>query len=285
MGPVDGEHTGCKDGFGEGNKGKPSEMSNLCVKGGVSSNSEVEMTLAGGDHLLFPENERNSSGHDDTETVSERVVSESNHSKEFPNNTRARGERGDNEEKDGAGVEAATNVETRINGQGDIVEEREDKEINDESSSNLEGSCSAEEEGSGDVEEQEDSVRNILDKYLPLLERSGAETTRIEGDCGEMVTDKEYKCVEKPVEAEEGDETMEDGEDNGDKKTARGSIEMVREGGNFGDPPLEERSKPDCETGNMGEERGNPGGNSNGNLGGGILAKLIFGNFDSKGRY
>ena len=133
-------------------------MSNLCVKGGVSSNSEVEMTLAGGDHLLFPENERNSSGHDDTETVSERVVSESNHSEEFPNNTRARGERGDKEEKDWAGVEAATNVETRINGQGDIVEEREDKEINDESSSNLEGSCSAEEEGGGDVEEQEDSV-------------------------------------------------------------------------------------------------------------------------------
>ena len=82
-----------------------------------------------------------------------------------------------------------------------------------------------------------------------------------------------------------GDDNDEDGEDNGDKKRARGSIEMVEERGNFGEPPLEERSKLDCETGNMGEERGNPGGNSNGNLGGGILAKLIFGNFDSKGRY
>ena len=52
MGPVDGESTGCKEGFGEGNEGKLSEMSNLCVKGGVSSNLEVEMTLAGGQTSL-----------------------------------------------------------------------------------------------------------------------------------------------------------------------------------------------------------------------------------------
>lgn len=234
--------------------------------------------------------------------------------------------RSDMEEK--VGDNGSKGVEIKSGDQGNIVK-REEEESDDKDCQNAEEERSSGEE-EDDGREEDANVRNILDKYLPLLERVGAGVNQTEDKCEsgqgeevennrnpnqeeledgvqgaevvvnqvdvediseekiedestEIVTDKEDISEDKTAdEVAEAAEIIVDKEDICEEKTGDGSMEVVIDNKNITseEKSPEGRIEAHCEEGrrmkNAREGGENPGG---------ILTNLIFGNFDSKGRY
>ena len=188
--------------------------------------------------------------------------------------------------------------------------------------------CPEEEDGGG--KEEDANVRDILDKYLPLLEREGAGVNQIEGGCedgheeevdkernhnqeeledggptsAEMVVNQVNNVDQEEINEEnredESSEMVMDKEDINDEKTADEGGEMTASREDIcEEKSIDERMEMvngkediiedekvdkriisqyegDARMNNAGEREDNPGG---------ILTNLMFGNFDSKGRY
>ena len=315
-----GEDRKGMDGLGEGGTYvKVEESSN-------TSSADVEAKNNPNARSHVPEmdeyEERNSSEGDDA-TVSEGMGSELKYSKEIPKNTRAmKGWKGMDKKEE---AEDVKDMDIKSNDRGSFAERGHEGD-NDQDWDDSEERCSGEELEKGGREEDA-SVRDILDKYLPILERGGAGVDQREGKCGggqevennrnhnqgeledgdqsaemvvnqvdqvheedlseektedgstEMVIDKEDISVEKSADEYEimadreniyeekmRDQRMllvNDKEDVGEEKSLDGTIKSYCEGG--------------ARMSNAGKGGDDPGG--------GILTKLVFGNFDSKGRY
>ena len=311
-----GEDRKGMDGLGEGGTYvKVEESSN-------TSSADVEAKNNPNARSHVPEmdeyEERNSSEGDDA-TVSEGMGSELKYSKEIPKNTRAmKGWKGMDKKEE---AEDVKDMDIKSNDRGSFAERGHGGD-NDQDWDDSEERCSGEELEKGGREEDA-SVRDILDKYLPILERGGAGVDQREGKCGggqEVENNRNHN----QGELEGGDQSAEmvvnqvdqvDEEDIGEEKIEEdGSTEMVIDKGDISvdkaadeDAQLmagRENIQEKSEDGSMvsvidkedtGEEKSVDesyceGGARMSNAGkgedpGGILTNLVFGNFDSKGRY
>ena len=305
-----------KDSMGEDSKGRSygtGDKEGTGVKIEGSSHAEVDGTLSGCVEAKNNPNENAARSHspemdielgeedgEDAETVGERVVSDSKHCKETPNNTRAWKKRKGMVGAKGTKVDQETIAGGGGNGEANNSEESE--------------------EDGGEVDDGV-TVRDILDKYLPILERGSSGTNQTEGKYGgEEVkknqnhklgeleeSDQSPEMLEDQVDEEDlhknknedvSKETVMDKEDISEEKTAYGGTEMMADGENMYKEKREYgrmvvidkeaisakkshdgRIKSYCEVearmGDAGHGGGGPGG---------ILTNLIFGNFDSKGR-
>ena len=332
--PEEGDTALVKDGVGEdireghseacdlGDEGEAEKVedgSKLQVDRTSSSNVEAKNYLHVPDTGQIEEgaNARKSCGQDE-ETMSERVGPEPENVKEIQCNTSAKKGSKDMEKK--VEMKDAQGVDIKSDDRGNNVErEKEGDDVKD---------CSEEEDGGG--KEEDANVRDILDKYLPLLEREGAGVNQIEGGCedgheeevdkdrnhnqeeledggptsAEMVVNQVNNVDQEEINEEnredESSEMVMDKEDINDEKTADEGGEMtasrediceeksidermemvIGKEGIIEDEKVDKRIisqyEGDARMNNAGEREDNPGG---------ILTNLMFGNFDSKGRY
>ena len=297
----------------EGEAEKVEDGSKLQVDRMSSINVEAKNYLHVPDTGQFEEGAYagKSGGQDDKETM--RVGPEPEDVEQIQCNTSAKEGLKDMEEK--VEMKDAQGVDIKSDDRGNKAER--EKEGDDDKD------CSEEEEGGG--KEEDANVRDILDKYLPLLEREGARVNQIEGheeevdmdrnhnqeelddggptsaemvvnqvdnvdkeevneenregESSEMVMDKEDINEEKT--ADEGGEMMTDREDICEEKTKDEGMEMI-----FGkEDIIEEKSINERIKSHYDGEALMNNARKGGDNPGGILTNLMFGNFDSKGRY
>ena len=318
-----------RDAVGENGKEKSSEREGLADGGGIcekveGSSNLIDGRLSGDVEAKNTRNDNAAGSHvPEMDEYGERISSEESDeivikgikdSKEMLNNIRAREGWKDMDEK--AEVKETCDMDMRSNDQekGKVGDDDQDWDNSEEKCPKKE----LEEDG----REEDASVRDILDKYLPLLERGGAGVDQREGkfgggqevennrnhnkgelEDGDQSTEMVVNRVEQ-VDEEDLSEKIEDGsaemvvgiEDIRKEEAVDEDPEIMADRENiFEEKMVDQRMLLVNDKEDIGEEKSFDkslceGGVRMSNAGrdddpGGILTNLVFGNFDSKGRY